>query len=179
MRTLICCCIILALTGCFKRKNIDYNYYRGIGYKPVYGIDSILKKITYSNTPQATVDAGNIYVKGNYLYQVETGKGIHVINNANPSMAAKVGFITINGCSQISIKGNILYSNNYDDLVMVDIGNSNTIREVARTKNAFVMGRYNYPHSTPPEPGYYQCPVSDSLVIGWVKGSVYSHCYKN
>ena len=41
------------------------------GYKPVYGIDSSAKKIIYSNIAQPVIVPGNIYVKDNYIYQLE------------------------------------------------------------------------------------------------------------
>ncbi len=178
MRFLLFLAFISIFSTCYRRPYPVSNK-KEWGSKPVYGIDTILKKISWSATPAILKDAGNIYVKGNYLYQVETGNGIHVINNSNPATAARIGFITINGCSQISIKGNILYSNNYDDMVMIDISNINAIKEVARTKMAFPTGRQYYPFSSPKEAGYYQCPRTDSLVVGWVKDSVLPYCYKN
>ena len=170
--------LVLVFTGCFT-KRYNHPLQQVWGSKPIYGVDTTLKKITYSLAPLHVTNAGNIYAKGNYLYQVEIGKGIHIINNTVPAMAERIGFISINGCSQISIKGNILYSNNYDDLVMIDITDINSIKEVARTKRAFPTGKNIYPFSMPEDPGYFECPRGDSLVIGWIKDSVAAYCYKN
>jgi len=179
MRYLVYFSLITIFAGCFGKRNYNYPPPTVWGSKPVYGSDSTLKKITYSPTPASVTNAGNIYVKGNYLYQVETGRGIHIIDNTVPSNAARIGFVSINGCSQISIQGAILYSNNYDDLVIINISDLQNIKEVARTKNAFPSGRMYYPNSEPAESGYYQCPSYDSLVVSWVKDSIPSSCYKN
>ena len=87
--------------------------------------------------------------------------------------------LKINGSSEISIKDNFLYTNSYDDLVVVDMSDINSISEVKRVKGAFPEGRTNYFFVQPPEAGYYECPRFDSLVIGWKKDSVYAGCYKN
>ena len=149
------------------------------GNKPIYGSDADAKKITYTDTPRAVSKAGNIYIKGNYIFQLEVGAGIHVIDNSNPVTAKRIGFLTINGSSEISIKGSNLYSNSYDDLVVVDLSTPGNIREIARVKNAFPQGRKIYPYASPKEAGYYECPRYDSLVIGWKQDSIFKACYKN
>ena len=149
------------------------------GNKPIYGVDTIAKKIAYINQPQPVLLPGNIYVKGNFLFQVEIGRGMHIIDNTVPSSAHRIGFITINGCSQISIKGNSLYSNSYDDLVVVDISSPDNVKEISRVAGAFPEGRVYYMYSQPLESGYYECPVYDKIVLGWRKDSVSATCFKN
>jgi len=182
MRLLWILIVISTFSSCWpkvKPGEPRNNTQKVFGYKPVYGAETFAKKIIYANTPQPVVAAGNIYVKGDLIYQVETGKGIHVIDNRIPAQASRVGFLTINGSSEISIKGDFLYTNSYDDLVVVDMSNINSISEVKRVKGAFPEGRTNYFFVQPPEPGYYECPRYDSLVIGWKKDSVQAGCYKN
>ena len=150
-----------------------------MGYKPIYGTDSLVKKLVYTNAPQPVVVPGNIYIKDNYIFQLEVGKGIHVIDNTTPALASRIGFLTVNGSSQISVKGNFLYTNSFDDLVVIDMSNVNQIVEVKRIRGAFPEGRINYYYASPPQSGYYECPRYDSLVIGWRRDSVYnSSCYK-
>ena len=149
------------------------------GNKPIYGSDADAKKITYSTTPRTVSKAGNIYIKDNYIFQVEVGTGIHVIDNSDPTAAKRIGFLTINGSAEISIKGNNLYSNNYDDLVVIDLSTHSNIREIGRVKNAFPNGRVSYPLMRPNESGFYECPRYDSLVVGWIKDSVAKGCYRN
>ncbi len=176
--------LLTALSSCWKlrdnpRNRVPDPFKMVWGNKPIYGIDTAAKRITYSGVPQPVLVGGNIYVKGNYIFQAEIGKGLHIIDNSIPSAARRIGFITINGCSQISIKGNNLYSNSYDDLVVIDISAINNVREIGRVKGAFPQGRQNYYYIQPIESGYYECPRYDSLVIGWRKDSVKNQCFKN
>ena len=185
MRIFVCILLISSLSSCWKWKLTTPDPRpqpanpKVWGSKPIYGKDTSAKKITYINTPQPVVLAGNIYVKDNYIFQVEVGKGMHIIDNTIPSAAHRTGFITINGCSQISIKGTNLYSNSYDDLVVVDISDPNNVKEISRIKGALPEGRYYYPYIQPVETGYYECPRYDSVVIGWRRDSVRAACYKN
>lgn len=173
--------LIFCVTSCWDKvkTNTGNQTMRVWGSKPVYGVDSSAKKIQYLNVAQPVKVPGNIYTKDNYIYQLEVGKGIHVIDNSTPSQAKRIGFITINGSSQISIKGNFLYSNSFDDLVVLDISNLNNIMEVKRVRGAFPEGRVNYYYVRPVESGYYECPRYDSLVVDWRKDSIWSGCYKN
>ncbi len=149
------------------------------GYKPIYAVIATAKQIIYSPISQPVLRAGNIYAKDNLIYQVETGKGIHIIDNSVPSNAKRVGFLTINGCNQISIKNNFLYSNSYDDLVVIDLSDVNNIREIKRVAGAFPEGNKAYYFSQPPEAGYYECPRYDSVVTGWRMDSVKNSSYRN
>ena len=149
------------------------------GSKPVYGIDTVAKKIYYMGEKQPIAIPGNIYAFGKYIFQVDIGRGIHVIDNTIPAQADRIGFIVVKSCSQISIRGRHLYTNSYDDLVTIDIADPVNLREVGRLKNVFPSYRANYPLVAPDESGYYNCPRTDSIVVGWVKDSIYATCFKN
>src|SRR5690349_6909685 len=88
---------------------------------PVYGSDTAYKKIQYVDSVHPIRNAGKIYVSGRYILQSETGEGIHIIDNTTPSKARRIGFIKINGCQEIAMKGNYLYTNNYNDLITIDV----------------------------------------------------------
>jgi hypothetical protein len=150
------------------------------GSKPVYASKTFAEKIAFGASKQPVKQAGNIYAWSHYIFQVDVGSGIHVIDNSVPSKAERVGFITINGCEQISIKGNFLYTNSYADLVTIDLSDVKNIREVNRQTNIFPENLYSYPFAMPEESGYYTCPqYYDSVVVDWVKDSVYATCFKN
>jgi hypothetical protein len=183
MRIFLNIIVLFSLSSCWTKIGPgNSGLYGGqlvMGYKPIYGEEVLSKKIVYSSTPIPVVEPGNIYAKGNLIYQVEVGKGMHVIDNSVSSQAHRIGFITVNGCSQISVKGDFLYTNSYDDLVVIDMTNVNNITEVKRVRGAFPEGRTNYFYIQPPGPGYYECPRYDSMVIGWRRDSVYTYCFKN
>ena len=140
------------------------------GFKPVYSTSAELYLI--QNKPaRAVTNAGKIYVKDNYIFQNEMGEGIHILNNSNPANTVRSGFISIKGSQEIAIKGNYLYSNNYDDLVVVDITNVNNVKEVNRVKNIFYKN--NFQLSPPAGSGYFECADnSKGIVINWVRDSI-------
>ncbi|MEO7310987.1 MAG: hypothetical protein ABIX01_11365 [Chitinophagaceae bacterium] len=140
------------------------------GYKPVYSNDAAL--FTIENQPaRQVIKAGKIYVKDNYIFQNEIGEGIHIINNTNPVNAQRVGFIKIKGSEEIAIRGDYLYSNNFTDLVVVNISNIASVSEVTRIKNAFFSGSMQL--APPLNGGYFECVDNNKgIVVSWVKDSI-------
>ena len=185
------CCVLFSLfllVSYFKfdfkpynnNDNGGYNYseQKVWGSKPIYSKDPAIRQIKYTSSKQPVVSAGNICAFVNYIFQVDVGSGIHVINNSVPENADRVGFVTVLGCTQMSIKGHYLYANSLNDLVTLDISDIKNVKEVSRIKDAFPEN-IDYPLIQPKESGYYQCPTSDSIVIGWVKDSISNYsCYK-
>ncbi len=175
---------IMLLSSCWGKKPyypepIDFSK-KVMGWKAVYGADSAYKKVKYFNTPRAMSQAGKIYVFGNTIFQNDVGKGIHLINNAISANAHRVAFIELGGNTDIAIKGNFLYANNYNDMVVIDITNINSPVEVKRFKNTFFTNDVLRPYiwQAPKDTGYYECPKynNDSVIINWVKDSVQQFC---
>jgi LVIVD repeat len=140
-----------------------------MAYKPLYSSDANIYSIQ-NKPPQHVTKAGKIYARGNYIFQNEIGLGIHIIDNSNPANAQRIGFIQIAGSEEISIKGNYLYSNNFSDLVVVDISNIKNAVEVNRIKNAFFSSSTL---ARPPRRGYFECvDNSKGVVTGWIQDSI-------
>jgi hypothetical protein len=172
------------LSSCWKSRwnnlppGIDTPQSKVWGYKPVYGSEATAKQILYQPNPQPSTSTGNIYAFGEFVFQVEPGFGIHVINNNIPADANRIGFITVKGCSQLSIKNNKLYTNSYDDLVVLEFSDLQTVREFSRLRGVFTEYRYGSPLVQPAVAGPYECPSSSEFVVGWVQDSIYGQCYK-
>jgi hypothetical protein len=179
---LICCCCFLYSCNWrtkYPQRDVDYNK-KVWGWKPIYSADIEAKKVTYFNKAQPMLLAGKIYVFGNTIFQNDIGKGIHIIDNTNPATAKRTGFIEIKGNTDIAIKGNYLYANNYNDMVVLDVSNLNALREVKRFKNVFFTKDASKPYlwQAPPDTGYYECNrfYPDSIIVSWVKDSVTQYC---
>lgn len=187
MRYLIVSACLFLLSSCwFGKKHPPEPSYHNVkrwAWKPVYGFNDDYKKVTWHPTPRPVTKAGKIYVFGNRIYQNEVGAGIHVIDNSIPSQAQRVAFIEIPGNTELSIKNQSLFANNFMDIVEVDISNPSSPIEKSRIKNAFIAYDVEFPYSwqAPSDSGFYKCPelYLDSVVINWVKDSVYANCYKN
>jgi hypothetical protein len=70
--------------------------------------------------PQKLQQPGKIYVKDDMLLINEMGKGIHVVYNENPAAPKKVAFVKIPGNIDVAVKGDIIYADNYMDLVTLN-----------------------------------------------------------
>jgi len=86
---------------------------------------------------QEMVNPGKIYAYGDYLFVNEYLRGIHVIDNSNPSNPTNISFISVNGSIDISVKNDILYTDNYTDLLALDISDINNVVESDRVQDAF------------------------------------------
>ncbi len=109
------------LQGCIKdtcERVKKYTY-----YTPVYKTKEQVRANIKSDVPVPVQTTGKIFINGNYIFLNETNKGIHVIDNSNPSSPKNVAFITIPGNVDMAVKGNILYADIYTDLVALDISN--------------------------------------------------------
>lgn len=186
MRYFLLIFLVIQFSSCFwgKKQNPgNYVVTKVWGWRPVYAHESTYTNITVSNTARPVEKAGKIYVFGNMIFQNEIGKGIHVIDNSNPSTAHRIAFWGLPGNTEFSMKGNYLYANNYTDLVVIDLSNNHSPQIIKRIKNSF--SAYNqqnpYPWQAPEESGYFDCPnfYPDSMVVSWRRDSVYSNtCYK-
>ncbi|MCU0341471.1 MAG: hypothetical protein MUE30_16455 [Spirosomaceae bacterium] len=137
--------------------------FSGEGYRPIYMGKTEIQKIS-TTAPQPLRKPGKIYVRGSYLFINEQGKGIHLLNNADPRNPQKISFINIPGNVDIAVKGNLLYADNGRDFVVLDIGNPADIQVVKRIENAFPI------QQNPPYIGYFECvDEAKGVVVGWEK----------
>lgn len=140
------------------------------GWAPVYAQPTGIK----SGATRATERAGKIYIKGRMLYQVDVGKGIHAIDISTPSTPKKVGFIEVGGCTEISIQGNLLYTNSLNDLVVADISDLTNATEMGRVKDAFRLN-----NTRPPGGGWSECiDAAKGSVVSWERKTLqHPKCY--
>lgn len=146
------------------------------GWAPVYATEEVASTIE-SVDPKTIEKGGKIYVKGHMLYQVEVGKGIHVIDIQDPANPQKVKFIQVTGASEVSILDNNLYTNNVNDLVVLDITDINNVKVANRMKGVFHL----VDPALPPTAGYFECvDASKGVVVGWEPKTIQNPvCRKN
>ncbi|GAB5527769.1 MAG: hypothetical protein Roseis2KO_56410 [Roseivirga sp.] len=148
-----------------------------VGYKPVYASEVDL---TISvGTTREIVNTGKIFRQGDILLLNEVNEGIHFINNADPVNPVNLGFLTIKGSTDMSVRDDVLYVNQYSDIVALDFSDLQTIREISRQKNAFEVA--TSARFTPPQSGYYfECvDVTKGQVIEWQLTTITNpKCYR-
>ncbi len=123
---------VLTLVGCQDKLLQTYQV-----NNPVYMSYENLRSAVSDTTPEEINHPGKIYLYGDFILVNEVRKGIHVVNNADPSNPEVISFIKIPGNIDMAIKNNILYADSYVDLVAIDISDLNNIREVARFEDLF------------------------------------------
>ena len=97
---------------------------------PVIKSKSDIRNSIAIKSSQPTNSDGKIYVYNDYLFYIAQNSGIHIFNNQNPENPQNIAFIEIEGVHDISIKDNILYADNFMDLVVFDISNISDIQLV-------------------------------------------------
>ncbi len=131
---------------------------------PVYMSYEDLRDAIKITSARELENPGKIYFKDGYIFVNEELKGIHIIDNQNPSNPQNLGFIEIPGNMDMAIKNNILYADSYIDLVAIDISNVTSPIEVSRVEDVF-------PYTTPPltNDDYRVAKVEEEkgVVIDW------------
>lgn len=166
---------LLLLAAC-EGNNVTPSPAKVDGWKPIYSTNAEAVAIKGTD-PRLIENGGKIYTKGNILYQVETGKGIHIIDISQPANPQKLKFITVRGVQEMAIKDNYLYANNLNDLVVVDISDLSAVKEVNRMVKIFHL----VDQELPPSSGYFECvDASKGTVVGWEQTSLdHPKCMKN
>lgn len=121
------------LSGCLKDKMTrTYTI-----FTPVYkNKQDVLREV--SSKPARSIETpGKIYVYGNYLFVNEINKGVHVIDNSNPSNPVNKSFINIPGNLDIAVKGNTLFADLYRDMIALDISNPLAAHITSTSENVF------------------------------------------
>lgn len=128
-------------------------------FSPVYKTKQEVYAGIKSMPAKAITNPGKITIFNSYIFLNEINKGIHVIDNSNPSAPKNLSFIEMPGNVDLAVKGNRLYADLYGDLITLDITNPQQIGLVKVSSNVF-------PHRT-----YANGFVADTnrLIVDWNK----------
>ncbi|MDP2189349.1 MAG: hypothetical protein Q8J69_11770 [Sphingobacteriaceae bacterium] len=90
-------------------------------YSAVLMNRSTLEASVRWEAPRQVGIPGKIYYIAPYLLISEQYRGVHVLNNADPSNPTPVGFIRVPGCMDMAVNNGLLSVDNAVDLVVIDI----------------------------------------------------------
>lgn len=150
--------IAALFSGCVKdtcKHSYSYSW-----YEPLYKTSVEIRANIKSNPPKEINEPGKIVVLGNYIFLNEIDKGIHIIDNTNPTSPKNIAFIDIPGNVDLAVKGNILYADLYTDLVTLDISNPLNVIKTNINDGVFPERFYG---------GYVLAGDSNKIVYDWVK----------
>lgn len=132
---------IVSLQGCVKDK--CKSTYRYTYYVPVYKTPAEVRANIRSNAPKNIERPGKLYVRGSYIFLNEIDRGIHVIDNSDPTNPVNKAFIDIPGNIDLAVKGNILYADLYTDMVAIDISEPLNVQVKKILDGVFPFRAYN------------------------------------
>lgn len=122
------------------------SYWKGDGLesdvKPVYMSYAELRASVVAEDPRTMTKMGRLVLYQDHLFINELNKGLHVINNTDPSAPKAIGFIKIPGNTDVSIRDGYLYADSFIDLVVIDIRDPANVVEVNRTNDVFPWNQY-------------------------------------
>ncbi len=164
-RLLIYGLVALSLHSCIYGGDDDESIspVRQSSYKPItVNRDQFAQRVV-SSEPIPIEDAGKIYIKDDLLFINEKSKGVHIFNNLDPENPVAVGFIAIDGNTDISIQRDVIYAHHARDLIALRF-NATTmdITETQRIPDVF-------PPSFSPDgfsASYFNVP-EDQVIVGY------------
>jgi hypothetical protein len=152
--------MMAALTACNDKTKELITYEANV---PVYMPFNEFRASFEKSAPIEISHPGKMYFKDGYLFINEYGKGIHVIDNSDPSNPEKVAFYEILGNVDMAIRGNVLFADSYIDLLSIDITDINNPVEIDRLENVFPEivpeGELWYP--------YAMVDKSKGVIVDW------------
>lgn len=132
---------IFTIVAC-EKKEVEIQ-----GYAPIYADKNNMYKIE-AQAIKPIVNGGKIYVYQDFAFQVEVGEGIHIMNISDLNNPTKIGFIKIPGCSEISIQNNVLYTNNFSDLVGINLSDIQNPKVISRIEKVFTLPNQDAPEES-------------------------------
>lgn len=155
---------LFVLPGCKDYVN-DYITYKV--NEPVFmPVSEFRSAVDVIPQPQPIEKQGKILFYDGYLYISQPGKGIHVIDNRNPSNPHNIAFIELIGNADMQVRNGLLYADSYIDLVWFDISDPSKPVYKGRKEEVF-------PEAFPPTENEYGIDYaksmdrSNGIVVGW------------
>lgn len=152
-------CLPLFLSSC---EDIREQTITWVEFEPVYMSQEEFINSVELEVSRDLSNPGKIYFYNNYLFVNELNKGIHIIDNSDPSSPLNIGFINIPANKDIAVRDNLLYADSQKDLLVFDITNIEQPEMVDRIEDVF-----NTSANTAPGFTTQQVDASKGLVVDW------------
>lgn len=146
MKKIFFLCFAVTISFCFNScvKDSCGHTYSYTWFEPLYKTTATVRAGIHSSPATEIKAPGKLFIIGNYIFLNEINKGIHVINNSNPSAPVNIGFIDIPGNIDIAVKGNRMYADLYTDLVVLDISDPTHVSKTKIIDNVFPTRYYGF-----------------------------------
>jgi len=139
-------CSLVLFGGCLKDSCINTFTI----YYPVFKSLAEVRSDMKSAAPEAINQTGKIYLYKNFIFLNEYGRGVHIIDNADPASPVNLSFLPIPGNIDIAVKDDYLYADCYSDLAVFNISDISAIAPVTFVNSVF-PGRGYYTNIASPD----------------------------
>ena len=157
---------IIAFSGCSDKVSDTVTYMIN---EPIFMSADVFRESVSLTKSQTISNYGKMCFYEGYIFISETGKGIHIINNTDPSHPQNTSFIELMGNADLAIRNGKLYADSYIDLVWFNISNPNKPKLEGRLENVFpdalpaIENEYGYDYGM-----CYGSPSNDKgVIVGW------------
>ena len=129
-------CFPFLLTGCLEdecNETITYT-----SYQPVILSAAEWRSDDFTfAAPDQVCEPSGFYVYGDILFVLDRNKGLHIIDNTNNADPRPLTFLNIPGGDGLAVRNNVLYVNQYVDLLTFDLTDPTKPGFLSRTENVF------------------------------------------
>ncbi len=122
--------------------------------------------------PRHLSEPGKIYIYENYLFIVERGAGIHILNNANPASPQNLAFLNVAGSVDLAVRNNTLYVDSYYDLLSFDISEPSSPVLSCRIENAFDFDNWTLVTGYDEDLPFTEIDSDKGVITGWTQQEV-------
>jgi len=110
---------------------------------------------------------GKICLYQNWIFLVEKYKGIHLIDNSNPTNPVRKDFLKVPGCVDVAVRNNILYVDNAVDLVAVRLDPEKLTATVV-SRRAYALPEIQSPDGYIPNEYSRSRRPANTEIVGWI-----------
>ncbi len=110
---------MFSISSCLKDSCEGTNTF--IRYNPIYKTVDEIRQDIQILPPRSLENPGKIYYYKDHIIVNENREGLHIIDNTNPENPINISFIQIPGNVDMAVKGDMMYVDNYIDLLTIDI----------------------------------------------------------
>ncbi|MFO7868241.1 MAG: hypothetical protein R6U95_02960 [Bacteroidales bacterium] len=134
-------------------------------YVPVIVERTTLENSIATISSQKVQNPGKIFVKDSLLFVIEQYYGVHIFDNSDPAHPKKMEFIRVLGCTDVAVKGQLMYASSGVDLVTINITDISNATEIAREKN--VLSEIRSPYGIIDDKYSKQNRPENTVIIAW------------
>lgn len=132
--------VSLSLSSCLEDQCVATREYTV--YTPVYAKMDEYREAIAPEAPRTLDNTGALYVYKNYIFINERKEGIHIVDNTDPEHPTPIAFLKIPGNFNMGIRNDLLYADNFVDLVVMDISDPLDVKFAGRTENVFTSYQF-------------------------------------